>query len=425
MSGPGGTFALLLLLLAVAILGGLLYRQIAQRQRLQHWLDDPMNRQIPSSEGAWGDLFAKLLRLRKRDEKTRQALDASLERFHKAAQALPDGVILLDAEGHIEWLNQSASEHFGLDPARDTGILLEQFIRRSEFYAFYSRFRQGGSDTPLLMSVDGEGSRRVLSILLLSFADTGILMLSRDVSDITRAETMRRDFIANVSHELRTPLTVISGFMEHLTAEDASTDAGIKGILNLIAEQSQRMSRLVEDLLTLSRLENAAEPPREEDIDILELLQTLFEEAQALSAGRHDIVLEPAQACWIHASINEIRSAFGNLVTNAVRYTPAGGRITLAWKQEGDTLVFSVTDSGIGIAPEHIPRLTERFYRVDKGRSTNTGGTGLGLAIVKHVLARHQGNLNIVSRIGQGSTFSACLPAARRVDAPEPDIAED
>jgi two-component system phosphate regulon sensor histidine kinase PhoR len=421
MSSAGSTLAVVLLLLVIVVLGVLLYQQIGQRQRLKFWLDDPLNRDIPSADGPWGDLFAKLQRLRKKEEKTRLALDASLERFHKAAQALPDGVILLDAEGHIEWLNQAASDHFGLDPARDAGILIEQFIRQSEFYTFYSRFRAGENSPPLLMTVGMEGSRRALSMLLLSFADTGILLLSRDISDISRAETMRRDFIANVSHELRTPLTVISGFMEHLTADDAATDDAIKGILNLIAEQAQRMSRLVEDLLTLSRLENAAEPPREEDIDVADLLHTLYGEAQALSSGRHDIVLDPVEPCRLRGSSNEIRSAFGNLVTNAIRYTPAGGRIALSWKDVGDSLIFTVTDSGIGIGPEHIPRLTERFYRVDKGRSTNTGGTGLGLAIVKHVLARHQGSLNISSRVGQGSRFSAILPALRRsAEKPEP-----
>jgi two-component system phosphate regulon sensor histidine kinase PhoR len=414
---PAGELLLIGLLLAILLVViFLLYRQTAQRRQLQHWLADPLTHEIPEGRGSWREVFSQLQRLRKEESRARTALGGSLDRFHQAAQALPDGVILLDTGGYIEWLNHAATEHFGFDPARDVGTLVEQLIRQSAFHAFLEAFRAGQEIKPLTLQVDTVGTRRTLSILLISFADTGILLLSRDISEIARAEAMRRDFIANVSHELRTPLTVISGFLEQLTSEPAPSDESFKGFLTLMAEQAQRMNRLVEDLLTLSRLESTAEPPRQDTVDVPALIDLLANEARVLSNGRHVIELEALAACKLCGSCDEIRSAFGNLISNAIRYTPAGGRIRLAWECDAERLCFVVSDTGIGIPQEHIPRLTERFYRVDKGRSTNSGGTGLGLAIVKHVLARHQGALMIRSKIGEGSVFMACLPAERKID---------
>lgn len=414
MSEGGGWFIVLLLVLVAFVCAVLLAVQIGQRRQLLRWLAAPEG-ELPDGSGAWREIFSRLQRLRKDEARARNALGGSLDRFHQAAQALPDGVVLLDGGGHIEWLNQAAGQHLGLDAARDIGTLAEQLIRHSDFHEFYRAFRAGDDVPPLVLSLGPESKRRVLSILLLSFADTGVLLLSRDISEIARAENMRRDFIANVSHELRTPLTVISGFLEQLTDPEAATDPAIRGFLTLMAEQAQRMNRLVEDLLTLSRLENAAEPPREDRVDVPRLIEVLLGEARALSGGRHVIEAETVAPLCLRGSADEIRSAFGNLLSNAIRYTPAGGKIVLSWQAEGDALVFAVRDSGIGIQPEHIPRLTERFYRVDKGRSTATGGTGLGLAIVKHVLARHQGALAVSSVVGQGSVFSARLPGERQL----------
>ena len=413
MSGTGAAFLIWALAAFSAVMFLALLRQVSQRKQLQHWLDDPEQHEIPEGSGAWRQVFSRLQRLRKEEAKARTALGGSLDRFLMAAQALPDGVILLDAVGRIEWLNHSACQHFGLDPRRDVGTLVEQLIRQTVFVDQIAAFRAQGIPAPFVMQVEAEGARRVISISLLSFAGTGILLLSRDISEITRVETMRRDFIANVSHELRTPLTVISGFLEQLTAENGLVDESIRGFLLRMAEQSQRMNRLVEDLLMLSRLENAAAPPRDEVIDVPEMLGTLLDEACALSAGNHVIEAGRVETIGLRGSSDEIRSAFSNLVTNAIRYTPAGGKISLSWQSDGDNLVFAVTDTGIGIPAEHIPRLTERFYRVDRGRSAATGGTGLGLAIVKHVLARHQGALQISSAVGQGSTFAARLPRER------------
>jgi len=415
MTGGESTFLLWLLFLIAVITGIMLSRQVSQRRQLRHWLDDPAGREIPEGHGPWRDIFSQLQRLRKEDQRKHAALGVNLNRFHQAAQALPDGVVLLDAEGRIDWLNHAAGAHFGLDPARDIGTLIGQLIRHSSFHAHLAAFHAGEDAAPLVFQVGTESARRTLSVLLIAFANTGILLLSRDISEIARVETVRRDFIANVSHELRTPLTVISGFLEHLTAEDAPLDPSSQRSLTLMAEQAQRMNRLVEDLLTLSRLENAAEPPGEDRIDVPALLQTMHAEARALSEGKHSIELEHVEARCLRGSADEIRSAFSNLVSNAIRYTPPGGRIGLAWQAQGDYLVFSVTDTGIGIPSEHIQRLTERFYRVDKGRSTATGGTGLGLAIVKHILARHQGTLDIRSEVGRGSTFSAQLPLSRAI----------
>lgn len=403
------------LALGVVVLAFLLFRQVSQRRQLARWLADPATHAIPEGHGAWCDIFSQLQRLRKEEYRARSTLDGNLDRFHQAAQAIPDGVILLDAEGHIEWLNHAAGIHFGLDPERDVGTLIEQLVRQSGFRNLLSSFRAGENVAPLVFQTGSNVSRRVLSVVLISFADTGILMLSRDISEIARTETIRRDFIANVSHELRTPLTVISGFLEQLTLDEMPKDQNIKGFLTLMAEQAQRMNRLIEDLLTLSRLENTAEPPREDVVDVPALVELLFTEARLLSGGRHEIELVEVAPVKMHGSMDELRSAFGNLVSNAIRYTPAGGTIKLAWRLNKDSLEFAVTDSGIGIPAEHIPRLPERFYRVDKGRSTATGGTGLGLAIVKHVLARHQGTLEIESKVGQGSTFVAVMPAARMV----------
>lgn len=414
MSGSS-TFAILVLVLLVVVLAALLVRQVRQRRQLRRWLDAPQG-ELPDGSGAWREIFSRLQRLRKEEHKAHLLLKSRLDHFHQAVRALPDGVILLDGDGHIQWLNPAACGHFGLDATRDIGILAEQLIRGIGFQTLLADFRAGRDVLPLALPInEGMTGKRILSVSLIAFADTGTLLLSHDIGEIVRAENIRRDFIANVSHELRTPLTVISGFLEQLTADSPPPPESTRRFLSLMSDQALRMNRLVGDLLTLSRLENAADPPREDRVDVPALMDSLLAEAQALSGGRHTIEPGVIAPIRLRGSADEIRSAFGNLVSNAVRYTPAGGRIVIAWQEDGEELLFTVTDNGIGIPPEHIPRLTERFYRIDKGRSTATGGTGLGLAIVKHVLARHQGQLRIESKIGTGSTFCACLPCERRI----------
>jgi two-component system phosphate regulon sensor histidine kinase PhoR len=252
----------------------------------------------------------------------------------------------------------------------------------------------------------------VLSVQLVSFGDQAKLLLSRDVTELERVETMRRDFVANVSHELRTPLTVVIGFIETVLDMGVVQERGVRP-LNLAMNQALRMQRLVEDLLTLSRLESSQNRLQEELVDVRGLVQTLHQEALALSAGRHRVLLAIDTDVQLCGNTEELHSAFGNLVSNAITYTPPGGEIHLSWRLDAGQARFVVQDSGIGIEPKHLPRLTERFYRVDRSRSRETGGTGLGLAIVKHILARHGARLDISSDPGKGSRFAAVFPGER------------
>lgn len=389
--------------------------QLRQRNALRDWLIAPELRPPPDGRGIWGEISSRLLAQHKQQRQRLQELGNALERFRLAVQALPDGVILLDGELRIEWLNEAACRHFAFDAARDPGTLIGQLIRQSEFQRLIDGYRARPARCSTQLRIEGNGGERVLSVILIPFSEGETLLVSTDVTEQVRTEIIRRDFIANVSHELRTPLTVISGFLEQFdTAEPPSGEAA-RAFIRLMAEQAERMKRLIADLLTLSRLENSELPPSDETVDIAALVAALRSEALALSAGQHTIETAELSDAKLRGSADELRSAFGNLIFNAVRYTPAGGRITLAWRIVDGQPTFSVTDTGIGIAAEHIPRLTERFYRVDKGRATASGGTGLGLAIVKHVLARHGGKLEIDSTPGRGSTFSCRFPAERLV----------
>lgn len=403
-----------LLLLALVALG----IEIRQRRQLERWLDDPRAESTPDGWGAWRQVFSRLQQLRKADQGHLHDLAFSRDHFRRAVETMPDGVVLLDRSDHIDWFNGAAGRLLSLDAQRDVGTLIEQLLRQSAFIDALRRFRGQGDIEPTLLSPETASVWQMLSLQFIPFADGGALLLIRDVSELARTERLRRDFIANVSHELRTPLTVISGFLEQLTSSDPPQGEAAQRFLLLMDEQARRMTRLVGDLLTLSRLENSAEPPWDEQIDVRALLETLLVEARALSGDRHQIELVDVAPFGVRGSSDELRSAFGNLLSNAVRYTPENGRITASWQEVGDELVFAVTDSGIGVPEEHLSRLAERFYRVDKGRSNSTGGTGLGLAIVKHVLARHQGVLTIESEVGKGSTFCAKLPISRKVLPP-------
>jgi two-component system phosphate regulon sensor histidine kinase PhoR len=406
-------FQWLLLALAV-VLALLLFRQLRQRNILRDWLNNP-DAPLPEGVGAWRSLFSQLQRLRKEEGRRLDSIRSDLVNFRLAAEALPDGVILLDKAGYIVWINHAACRHLALDPERDVGTLIEQLIRQSEFLDHLHAFRQGNADEPLQLRRAGARGETVVSLTFIPFAEGGTLLLSRDITELARTETIRRDFVANVSHELRTPLTVITGFLEQFSSDRPPSGKTARSFYKLMTEQTLRMNRLVDDLLTLSRLENDSQPPRDDVIDVPAMIEGLLAEAEALSGGRHHLRLGEVGAGKLRGGYDEIRSAFGNLVSNAVRYTPPGGTITLDWKMESDHPTFSVADTGIGIPAEVIPRLTERFYRVDKGRSVATGGTGLGLAIVKHVLARHGGTLEIRSVPGRGSTFSAILAKERAV----------
>lgn len=383
------------------------------------WLSNPTPEMIPQGRGAWDRVFAALYRLLRQQRQSESQLTATLKDFQQAGEAMPDGLVILDEADRIEWCNPRAEQHFGIDRLRDTGQGITYLVRHPQFAA---NLKSQNYSEPLMLR-HWHGSELTLSVQLVPYGDRQKLVLSRDVTELERVETVRRDFIANVSHELRTPLTVLCGFLETI-ADARTTDNSelLRRSLPLMVDQARRMQRLVEDLLTLSRLESAGNPLREDRVHVPDLVRVLYRDALALSAGKHRIALSVECDRGLAGAEDELRSAFSNLISNAVRYTPDGGEVTIGWRCGGDGAVFSVRDSGIGIEPQHIPRLTERFYRVDRSRSRETGGTGLGLAIVKHVLSRHQARLEIVSAPGRGSTFSAVFPAQRLL-APEPRAA--
>jgi two-component system phosphate regulon sensor histidine kinase PhoR len=383
------------------------YRHIAL---LRRWLGNPVPEAAPHGWGEWDRVFADLYRLLRLQRQSESQLSATLEEFRQAGAAMPDGMVILDAQDRIEWCNPMAESHFGLDRQRDTGQSITNLVRQPKFIEYLQAQNYG---EPLVQRLS-RGADIILSVQLVPYGNRQKLVISRDVTDLDRVETMRRDFIANVSHELRTPLTVLGGFLETIMDVKAADGELLRRSLPLMREQTLRMQRLVEDLLTLSRLESSHNPPREEPVNVPDLVRALYHDALALSGGRHRIVLDLAADDWLTGSEEELRSAFSNLVSNAVRYTPEGGEVAIAWQRRGAEAVFSVRDTGIGIASQHLPRLTERFYRVDRSRSRETGGTGLGLAIVKHVLNRHQARLEIASEPGRGSTFSVLFGDERR-----------
>ena len=402
--GPIAGLAVGLLAMTVAIVVQLNYLYL-----LAGWLDDPGKVRLPDGWGAWTDIFSRLYRLRRDDERNRTELTEWLARFRQAMSLLPDGVVIMDDVLFMEWCNPAAERHLGLRDDRDKGMRVTNLIRNPDFidYIILGRY-----DQPLTLSL----RERKLIVQIIPFENRRQILVTHDATETERIEMMRRDFIANASHELRTPLTVINGFLEIASGQpnlDAVTRASH---LKLMTEQGRRMQNLVEDMLTLTRLESIDYPLRLERVDMANLLDQILREARALSGGKHTITLVN-DAPDINGSADELRSAFGNLASNAVRYTPEGGAITLSWQMGRGGPQFSVQDTGIGIRAEHLSRLTERFYRVDKSRSRETQGTGLGLAIVKHVLLRHDAILAIDSQPEQGSTFIVRFPITALAEA--------
>jgi two-component system, OmpR family, phosphate regulon sensor histidine kinase PhoR len=378
---------------------------------LDRWLQAEESR-LPAGFGKWGDVFARLTRLTRDQNQKHRQISSALELLRRATSAMPEGVVIMDEIDRIEWCNPVAEKHLGINASVDTGQHITHLMRQTQFTKYLAA--QNYAEPLVIKQSRHQGL--TLSIQLVPYGDKQKLLLSRDVTRFERIQTMRRDFVANVSHELRTPLTVVGGFLETLSEEGHSDPETRKWALTLMTDQTRRMQSLVEDLLTLSRLEDTENMAREGNVDVPEMLRKLYDEAQSLSAGRHHISLNLDTDTRLLGNTDELRSAFGNLISNAIRYTPAGGDISLNWAMRDGQGVFSVQDSGMGIEPQHIPRLTERFYRVDHGRSRETGGTGLGLAIVKHVLTCHQARLEIASEPGKGSLFSAWFPSARLIE---------
>ena len=396
--------------------------QLWRAHRLEAWFRAGSPGDPPRPAGLWREISDRIRRVLQQREKQLHAQSERLRQFLDAIQASPNGVTLLDREGRIAWCNSAASQHLGLDVQRDLGQHVVHLVRDPVFARY---FQQSSHEEEVQM--DGRTASVAqalrLSVQLYPYGEGQQLLLTRDVTALVQADQMRRDFVANVSHEIRTPLTVLAGFVETLQSLPLEP-AQQHDYLALMAVQAGRMQTLVNDLLTLSQLEGSPPPNASEQVALAPLMAQVQADARALSA------LQGGQEAPVHAlefaatpewtltgARSELHSAVTNLVSNAVRYTPAGGRIEVVWQEQGHELVLSVRDTGPGIAPEHLPRLSERFYRVDRSRSRESGGTGLGLAITKHVAQRHGGALRIESQLGVGSTFMLVLPASRRLQA--------
>jgi len=389
-----------------------------QLSRVSRWTHD-VESAPPVSVGPWDNVLSAIYRKLRRDRETIAQLRLDIQRTLEAAEALPDGAVTLDGQMQLTWCNRSARKHLGLKPKSDIGHSIFNIVRDPEFarYARQTRWTE-----PVQLHVNSGDQPITLLLQLVDYGVDRYLMVTRDITQLERLETTRKDFVANVSHELRTPLTVLSGFLETLQdlPPDSLTPEQRLRYVALMGEQAGRMEAIVSDLLTLAALESS--PVAEaEPVDMSALVHKAMQQGRMLSRDQHVFVEHCNESLLIEGVAAELASAVSNLITNAVRYTPKDGTITVSWyRDDNGAAVYSVQDTGIGISPQDLPRLTERFYRADRGRSRATGGTGLGLAITKHVAMRHDGELKIQSRYGSGSTFSLVFPphriAARAAD---------
>ena len=394
---------------AVICLSILLTYQIWHASKLSKILLTPKYDDIPRAMGIWGEIYYRLHKLTRAWRDQVIDVEQQHQRFIQAIQASPSGVVMLNEDDQMEWCNAIAGSHFGLNARRDALQRITHILRKPAFVQYI--VRQNYRD-PIRLTNMGLFEEYTLDVQIFPYGDKQKLILSQDVSQIEKTDAMRRDFVANVSHELKTPLTVLSGFLETVQELNPSPEDRDR-YLELMNTQTGRMKTLVDDLLTLAKLEGNPEPPISQAFNMSMLLARLKVDAEGLSQGHHQITFENKTDKNILGDESEMYSAFSNLVFNAVRYTPEGGKIDVVWEDTDSGAEFSVTDTGPGIAEEHIPRLTERFYRIDRSRSRETGGTGLGMAIVKHVISRHQGELKIQSVLGQGSRFSLTLTKLR------------
>ena len=393
-----------------ACLAAYLYWTLRQLLRLHAWLQQAGPDVLPpESSGVWGEVFDQIYQLQKHNQRARGRLQAVIDRVQESTAALQDGVVMLDRQGNLEWWNRAAGSLLGLKRKQDGGQPITNLVRHPSFKEY---FAQDSYPEPLeLPSPVNDHIRLQLQLTL--YGNGEHLMLVRDVTRVHQLEQMRKDFVANVSHELRTPLTVLTGYLETLLDNVEGVNPRWRRALQQMEQQGARMQNLLNDLLLLARLEATDYPGDNRPVAVDLLLTSIRADGQALSGGRHQISLEADATVKLKGSEAELRSAFSNLLFNAVKYSPDGGEIRIRWWADEAGAYLSVQDSGLGIEAKHIPRLTERFYRVDASRSANTGGTGLGLAIVKHVLIRHHGQLQIASTPGKGSTFTCHFPPAQ------------
>ena len=387
------------------VLGGTLAWQFVNLFRLQNWLRRRAHEDPPDIGGVWGDVIAVINRIYRRKQFHKRRVIQQFRQFRRLSAALPDGVVLLSAGREIRWFNRTAAELLGLRRKVDIGIPIANLVRDPAFAAYLGKPGSGG------VVVRAQGADSWLALFVIP-AGEQYLTLVRDVTREVRLEQMRKDFVANASHELRSPLTVISGYLDEL-ADDDGFGAEWREPLADMRRQALRMREIVEDLLELSRLETTSDEAPMAPVDVPALLEQLVREAKATAADAPGFELDIDQGCLLRGVEGEIHSIASNLISNAAKYTPAEGLVTIRWGRVAGGARLAVQDTGIGIAPEHLPRLTERFYRVDRARARAKGGSGLGLSIVKHGLQRHGGRLEIESVEGRGSTFTAHFPARR------------
>ncbi len=399
--------------LLLATLGCLAWQMWKLRQ-LERWLREGRDGgSAPFSGLVWADIGAHVARLCRQSRKRKRKLSRLLKQFQQATAALPDAAVVLSEDDRMLWCNGAAHTLLGLSPNRDIGLPITHLMRHPGFVAFLTQRRYRDS-VEFPAPVDDDV---LLSARVVPYGKKQRLLLAADITRVRQLEQMRRDFVANVSHELRTPLTVISGYLETLLDSESPALTAWRQPLSGMQQQSRRMLHIVEDLLMLARLETQRERPPRKPVAVPTLLADIAEDAIALSGEQgHRIEVDADPALWLLGCEKELRSAFSNLVFNAVRHTPAGGRIEIRWFADAGGLHLVVADNGEGIAPQHLPRLTERFYRVNRDRSRGSGGTGLGLSIVKHVLHNHGGQLRITSELGVGSVFTCDFPGELRVE---------
>jgi two-component system phosphate regulon sensor histidine kinase PhoR len=387
---------------------GFLGLQLFNLQRVLRWLATDQPELAPDLSGPWGDLVSRIVRLYRRKQFHKLRLLRLLRELRRSTAAMPDGVVVLNPQAEILWFNRTAARLLGLRGKSDVGLRIENLLRAPEFLRY---LRQGQYAVPVVL-FSQTGGERYLSLQIVPYGAGQLLVLVRDVTREARLEGMRKDFVANASHELRSPLTVLSGYLETL-AQEPGIDPSLQGPLQEMRRQTQRMTRIVQDLLELSRLESSDAAAPGQPIDVAALMAQLRQDVLARAVHPAQVQVHAESGTRLLGEEVQIHSAFANLVDNAAKYTPADGSVQIRWWTDAEGGHFSVADTGIGIASEHIPRLTERFYRVDAGRSRATGGSGLGLAIVKHVLQRHGAQLAIESEEGIGSRFTCHFPPER------------
>ncbi|GHB00794.1 phosphate regulon sensor histidine kinase PhoR [Modicisalibacter luteus] len=392
-------------------LGLFVFIHLRHLRQLYVWLALHPGQEPPAGTGVWGDLFDRLYRYQKGQRQTQERLRDIIRRVQDSSEAMRDSVVMLDSRGDLEWWNSAAERMLGLQTRHDRGQHITNLLRDPRFIEYFNaRDYREPLTLPSPIRED-----LFLQFQITLYGDNERLVMARDITRLHRLEQMRRDFVANVSHELRTPLTVLAGYLEtYGEYADQLPPRWQRGISQM-QQQTSRMQNLVTDLLLLSRLETDHQVEQAEPIDIAGLLDSVRQDAESLSGGRHTLRVDVTETARLSGVEQEIRSAISNLAFNAVRYTPEDSTITLRWRAYRNGAALEVEDDGEGIDPVHIPRLTERFYRVDKGRSAETGGTGLGLAIVKHVLLRHDAQLEIDSRPGEGALFRCAFPDERLV----------